>query len=976
MGSIPVNERKLNEEQKAAVEYGEGPILIIAGAGTGKTTVITERIKYLITSGKAKPQEILALTFTEKAAREMEERVDQAMPYGYTQMWISTFHSFCERILRAEAIHIGLNPAYKLLSDADATMMLRKNLFSFGLDYFRPLGNPNKFIAGMLSHFDRLRDEDVTPEEYLDWVKKQKWEDPLEKQKYAELSRAYKLYQDLKAKEGYMDFSDLIVNALALFRKRKNILLQYQSQFKFLLIDEFQDTNIAQNELVILLAGKDQNITAVADDDQSIYKFRGAAVSNVISFRKHFPKAKLIVLSKNYRSTQTILDTSYRLIEHNNPDRLEVKEGINKKLTAVRGVKGEAASLIHADRVENEADIVAKEILAIHGKTKEKKYSWRDFAILVRANSHADSFVRAFSRHGIPFQFLGPGQLFRQPEIKDLISYLSVLANFEDNVAFFRVLSMEYFDLSMRDIAAIANFSKKYSLSLFEACEVVIGKRTIEHARLPFILDETRKKLTDIILMIHRHLTLLTKETAGQILFYFLQDTGLFKNILEYKVPIDERKASNITKFFNKLKTYEVDHEDASVTSVLDWISLSMELGESPLANDTDWTDNDAVNILTVHSAKGLEFPVVFLVNLVSQRFPTTERREQIPIPDDLIKELLPVGDYHLEEERRLFYVGMTRARDLLYLTSADYYGEGKREKKLSPFIYEALGDQRELATTRSFNRAQLSLLDWQKREEKIPENLPPKIKIDYLSYSQIEAFKLCPLHFKLRHILGIQPAPSPALSFGISVHATLKEFYQAKQRGEKLTKQFLLSLLDKNWVREGYTSKRYEEAMHSRGQTYLTDYFTKAFDVQVTPILLEQPFTVPIRAEGRMIKIGGKIDRVDPIAGGKIEVIDYKTGRVPSQREMDTSLQLSIYAIAATEVATPPFHKKPDDIVLSLYYFDVQKKISTTRTLAQLTAEKENIMRVAEEIERSDFRCSGNQLCQNCEYKMFCGQA
>lgn len=962
MTKIPVEERKLNSEQKEAVEFGDGPLLIIAGAGTGKTTVITERIKHLISAGRAKPSEILALTFTEKSAREMEERVDVIMPYGYTELWISTFHSFCDRIMRQEAIHIGLNPAYKLMTDADATMILRKNLFSFGLDYFRPLGNPTKFIGGMLTHFDRLRDEDVTPEQYVDWIGSdlKKRSDP-----FVELARAYKAYQEIKTKEGLMDFADLIGHTLTLFRSRPNILKQYQNQFKYLLVDEFQDTNIAQNELVKLMAGKQVNLTVVADDDQAVYKWRGASVSNVLQFRKTYPNAHLIVLSKNYRSTQTILDTSYRLIAHNNPDRLEVREGINKKLVSTRDIQGERVAFIHADRVENEADIVAKEIKRLGGK-----YQWKNFAILVRANNHAEPFTRALSRAGIPYQFLGPGQLFRQPEIKDLIAYLSVLSNFDDNVSLFRVLSMEYFKISVRDIVSIANFSKKYSLSLFEACEAVVGKRTFTNIRLPFISLETRAKLEKMITMIVRHLGLLTKETAGQILFYFLQDSGMMKSILEYKAPLDERKAQNITKFFNKLKTYEGEHEDASVTAVLDWIMLSMELGESTLASDFDWTENDAVNMLTVHSAKGLEFNVVFLVNLVSQRFPTTERREKIPIPDAMVKEILPEGDYHLEEERRLFYVGMTRARDRLILTAADYYGEGKREKKISPFVYEALGDSVASAVT---VQKQLSLLDWQKVEEQNVDK-PSKIKIDYLSYSQIEAFLLCPLHYKLRNILGIQAAPSPALSFGLSVHAALKEFYQCKQQGQKVSKDFLLELLDKNWIREGYTNKRYEQEMHKRGQTYLKEYFQKSFDPNVTPLLVEQPFTIPFRTAGRQLKIGGKIDRVDELADGKIEIIDYKTGRMPSRREMDTSLQLSIYAMAATEIPTPPFYKKPEEIVLSLYYFDVQQKISTTRTREQLETEKQKIISIAQEIETSDFRCSGNQLCSTCEYKMFCG--
>ena len=370
MGKIFVEERQLNKEQKQAVEFGDGPLLIIAGAGTGKTTVITERIKHLISSGRAKPQEICALTFTEKASREMEERVDLALPYGVTQMWISTFHSFCDRILRSEGLAIGLDPNFKLMTEAVTIQFFRTHLFEFSLSYFRPLGNPNKFISGMIQHFSRLKDEDVDPIQYMNWVKsksqipnprqiknskeKNTNEEMEELEKYRELAEAYRTYEELKVKHGVMDYGDLILYTLKLFRTRKNILKNYQEQFKYFLIDEFQDTNFAQNELAMLLAGEKQNITVVGDDDQAIYRWRGAAISNIIQFRKHFKKAKIVVLTKNYRSTKEILDRSYDLIQNNNPDRLEVVEKIDKKLECERRINGTPIHLIYVDRVENE----------------------------------------------------------------------------------------------------------------------------------------------------------------------------------------------------------------------------------------------------------------------------------------------------------------------------------------------------------------------------------------------------------------------------------------------------------------------------------------------------------------------------------------------------------------------------------------------------------------------------------------------
>ncbi len=963
---------KLNKEQQEAIKFGEGPLLIIAGAGTGKTTVITERIKYLIFSKKAKPQEILALTFTEKAAREMEERVDIAMPYGYTQMWIMTFHSFCDKILRREALHIGLDPKYKLMTEAESIQLLRKNMFKLDLNYFRPLGNPNKFLSGMLQHFSRLQDEDVSPNQYLDWVKskiknqksKLSEEENIEMQKWEELAKAYKTYDELKVKENVLDFGDVIIKTLKLFRDRPNILKEYQKQFKYVLIDEFQDTNYAQNELAILLAGSQKNINVVGDDDQSVYRFRGAAVSNIIQFRKSFPKTKVVVLTKNYRSTQEILDRSYDLIQHNNPDRLEIVEKIDKKLRAVSGIRDHVSGetkieFIHSDRVENESDRIAKKIIELQ---KEFKYLYKDFAILVRANNHSEPIMRALGRNGIPFQFLGPGRLFKQPEIVDLISYLKVLYDFTDSVSFYRLLSIDHFGITGRELVELGNYSRKNNLSLFESAEKIGSE-----------------KVKSIIEIINKHFDLIKKESAGQLLYFFLEETGLLQKLLSPETAEAEKRAKNISKLFDKLKSYEADHEDSSVTAVVDYLDLSMELGESPLATDSDWTDVNAVNILTVHSAKGLEFPVVFLVNLVGQRFPSMERHEQIPIPESLIKEVLPVGDSHQEEERRLFYVGMTRAKEKLFLTAADYYGEGKREKKLSPFIFEALGEKVSGIRNQETGIEQLTFLSYKPEKLLIHDtgSMIP-IKIDYLSYSQIETFQTCPMHYKLRYIYKVPTRPSSSQSFGTSIHATFNEFYKTikddptSYKTSRGLEVLITKLLEKNWVNKGFTSKDHEKKFFEKGKVYLSGYLKESFDSKNLPVLLEEKFTIPL---GDGLKIAGTIDRVDKIGDNSIEIMDYKTGAtIPSQRDVDKNLQLSFYALAATKIPTAPFGKTPDKVKLSLYFLDGQEKISTTRTTKQLEKAVEDILKVRDEIEKSDFKCSNHMFCQmGCEFSLFC---
>ena len=485
---------QLNLQQREAVSYTNGSSVILAGAGSGKTRVLVYKVLYLIKEKKVDPYSVLMITFTNKAAGEMKERILRILNPGSRLGFAGTFHSFCAQILRRNGEAIGLTSRFNIYDENDQLDLIKQILKKMESKKFTP--------SYFLNRISAAKNQLISEKKYLELFSDYN---------ASLVAEVYSLYQKGLEKNKAVDFDDLLVKTVDLFIKNPVVLTKYQERYRYILVDEFQDTNYAQNELAIILAGKSRNLTVCGDDDQSIYRFRGAAVSNIVQFRKNFKRSKVVVLTKNYRSTQEILDRAYGLIQNNNPDRLEAVEKIDKRLTSQVAKDGEEITFIHADRVENEADLVAKKIEEV--KT-QGHYDWKDFAILVRANAHSEPFGRALSRHGIPSQFLGPGRLFRQPEIVDLISYLKVIYNFEDSVSFYRLLSLEYFDVSSRDLAAIGNYAKRYNLSLFEACEKIDDI---------FVGKETKKKVKKLLEIILKHLKLARRETAGQLLYYFLQ---------------------------------------------------------------------------------------------------------------------------------------------------------------------------------------------------------------------------------------------------------------------------------------------------------------------------------------------------------------------------------------------------------------------------------------------------------------------
>ena len=987
--------KKLNQAQKDAVKHGAGPLLLVAGAGTGKTTVLINRLAYLILEKKVKTDEILLLTFTEKAAGELEERSDKVLPYGYTDLWINTFHGFGERILRDYALEIGLNPSFRLLNQTDQWLLIRNNFSDFELDYYRPLGNPTKFISELIKHFSRLKDENISVAEYLDYAEKLKAgeikveslqtdysdeEDTQESgnvdeaKRIMELALAYKKYNELLLAEGLMDFGDLIVYLLKLFRERPAILNFFRRQFKYVMVDEFQDTNLAQYELVKLLAAPENNLTVVGDDNQSIYKFRGASLSNILQFKDDYPKAKEIVLNENYRSRQEILDRAYDFIQNNNPNTLEYKLKISKELKASNPAYKKVPDFSPVDfynfsSQEEEIAFVSAKIQEL--KELDREASFSDFAILVRANDTAMPFVKELSRQEIPNQFMSWRGLYYKPVILDCLAYLRVLDNYHDSVSLFRVLNMEVFAVSHADIIEINKMANRKNWSLFE---------TLENIKLvPNLNKENIERVNKLLALIKEHSALVSKSSPSRIFLRFAYESGFLKGLDHDR---DLEIYSFLNQFYQKIKKLEEGEADLSLQDFLKVMDMELEAGESGSLK-LDFLDSDCVKIMTVHGAKGLEFKYVFLVNLVDKKFPTINRSEKISIPDALVKEkALPSGDFHLEEERRLFYVAITRAKERLFLTGAKDYG-GAREKKPSRFISElklkniiepaiSLSSKNEfLRDLHYLNARPLEIFQEKLPAEKYP--LPTKF-----SFSQLAAFSVCPLQYKFAFILKI-PADSDksSLIFGRVLHNTLYNFLLptlsgglaqgelfAQEASTFFSEARLLEIYQEFWQEDGYRSQKDKEEYKKRGEIALKAFWQNYQNEQpVETLLLEKNFSFKIGGD----IIRGAIDRVDRLADGTLEIIDYKTGKDKVKLEFKEKRQLILYQLFLEEFLGKKVSR------LSYYFLESGKKLSFSATEKDITKLRLEVMQEITAIKKREFPPKPSTMCSFCDFNSIC---
>jgi len=964
----------LNEAQREAVTFGEGPLLVIAGVGTGKTTVITRRIAWLIAEKRAKPAEILGLTFTDRAAAEMEERVDKLVPYGYIEAQIGTFHSFCDRLLRENAILLGLTPDFRILTEPEQVIFLKDHLFELPLERFRPLGNPIRHLAAILKLFSRAKDEDVTPEEYLAYAQGLQAnlaalpvdaEDrgllEAEEVDQQELAKTYAAYQALLAKYGFVDFGDQITLVLKLLRKNPVILKRVQDRFHYILVDEFQDTNYAQFELLKLLAGH-RNLTVCGDDDQSIYKFRGAAISNILHFEERYPDAHRVVLTENYRSTQAILDASYRLIQNNNPDRLEVKDGIQKRLRASNG-PGTPIHQEHFEAIGEECDAVAETITR---RARDEKRPYRDFAILVRSNAQATPFLHSSNLLQIPWRFSGSRGLYDREEVKAAIAFLRLVSDPRDTLSFYHLASSPLYRVPAEDLAFATSYARRKNKSLFEVFRIATKDR--EFLDLSPEGRVTISKLLDDLVAL---LPLATEARTGEVLYEYLTTrTGQIETLSNSEDPKDAEKVENLAALFAIVERFAQVARYDRVPWFIDYLDALIEAGDNPPAGEADW-DEDAVNVLTIHQAKGLEFPIVFLVGLVAGRFPPAHREDPIRLPDPLVKDQLPTSaDFHTQEERRLFYVGMTRAKEDLYLTGAQDVG-GKRARKVSPFVSEALDlPASAIKTTKGSARASIAR-HGAPAAPSADEPLTLVTRGDQLltlSHQKVDDYLSCPMKYRYIHLLKVPIRQHHTVIYGYAIHQAIKLWNLNRLGGTETPLADLKEAFRHTWQAEGFLTREHEELRFQEGLRAIEAFHAYATADPTVPTYVERHFSF---TEGS-VKVMGFFDRVDLRDNGG-RIVDYKTSQIESQEDADDrtkkSRQLAIYSLAFERL----FKQLPETV--SLFFLTPDVIVGTAQPDAKMIDRAvKDIETAAAGIRAGRFPADpAYQACLYCPYRSIC---
>ncbi len=990
---------KLNPEQLQAVEHGEGPLLIIAGPGSGKTRVITQRIVHLLTDagGAVKepallpdftvparrsegnpgtgvqPENILALTFTEKAAREMQRRVREALPEIETLPHISTFHAFCYEVLRKRHFE------RTLLDKVDVWIFLRQRMESLELQFYQKLAEPGAFLHSLNDFFSRCQDELIEPADFERYAEAMERDfqaiapslDAAERtlmqqdiQKKQELARVFRNSRKLIEEAGCSSLGSLIPETVRLFDREPEVLESYRQLFRYVLVDEFQDTNYAQVELLKRLVKPPYNITAVGDDDQAIYRFRGASHGAFKMFDEAFPGHKTVFLDTNFRSTERILRVAEVLIAKN--DRYQAKPTLRTSRE-----KGPPVYLLQSPDFVSEAAWIADEVarLTRHGTPPG------DIAVLYRAHGYRDPLVEQFRRRKIPFAIRGLS-ILSTIILRDLMAYLNIIHSAHDNISLTRVLLTPRWNLPEEMALEARQQALRDRCSLYDVVESWEKSATanrLEGTGWP----ELRRLLRELHQYgEHAPVTALLQRLIARLELSFLPQ---------------DHDGAYVEAFRKFLEKWEGKSESWKLDAFLEYFAYFREAGGAIEAPEPE-NSSHAVQMMSVHAAKGLEFPVVFILSVAPRRFPHSEQKPVIEFPEALRKGPPPPANIHEQEERRLLYVGLTRAEDRLYVSSV-----AKPGKKPSVFISDLASNP--TVEARDLERIQVPEAPPETAEapwaEAAPPERPPAPKPQgslfgdatgapgiyppiaewasrtsvirpeeklQLSASAIETYDTCPQKFMFSHYLKIPTGPQPALTFGNIMHQCARRYFELRRQGPVKFEQ-LQAHFEQIWKGAGFEDDYQEQAYKKAGIEQLRVFVSRHETVTTLPLAAEAHFSLDL---GDVV-LEGRIDQINPLPDHSVELVDYKTGRPPSQKDADKSLQLSVYALAARD----QMHLNPTR--LTFYSLTNNEPVRTVRTPKDLELVVSEIREVAAQIRQQSFPPRPGFACKYCDYVLIC---
>lgn len=958
-----------DDRQREAIEHVHGPLLVVAGAGTGKTSVLTHRIERLVREGHAYPHEILALTYTRNAANEMRERVRKLL--GGKDVKAVTFHDYCLDLLKRVGQDFGV------LDEKDLWIYLRRRLRELHLEHYVRAANVAQFLNDLLDFVSRCHDELVTPQKYAHYVERlarkevpiprvAKSKNVLEDEEVVgrcrEIAHVFTTMERWLEEENLGTFSHMITRAHSLLRQDTNVLNEARSNAKFILADEFQDANFAQIQILARLAGSNGNIFAVGDPDQAIYRFRGASSAAFELFERHFPNPKRVVLEKNRRSTAPILRSAFALIDKNPPVFAvhPTASSAYRRAPLVSAREEEAmkagiplasvpvSAVVLSSRDAEGPDVVS----SIRELQRKSRCPWSDFGILYRSHFHRDDVVRELAQADIPF-VIESMDISDTPEARDLFACLNAVVSAGDDVSLFRVAALAQFRVNPEQLRqvmrAIARDNREAQVvPLSAALDRVDGGADVLAAvqRARAEIDGCQAKARAALEIIVREFALDRSSPILQAALHFVEEW--------------EKKKLNRTTALEEL---------------VDYLGYFREAG-GVIPMDARENEN-AVRLMTVHGAKGLEFPHVFILRANSNSFPASYKETLVAFPNELRDpdSITEADDktLHDQEERRLFYVAMTRARDSLQIYARE--GTGKVIKTPAGYLRDLLADKSQSRWLISMpaRGAQKSLDIFAGS----PLAYPPESQTNAwfelpvveglharLSASAVDTYERCGLRFQLDRDWRLSEKPAAAMQYGASIHRVLKTYFDSVNLGrpkteDELIELFKLDLADAK-IQESYQHELYEQ----QGIEQLRSFLASAKTGPQRQVLhTEQSFEIKVGAT----TVVGRIDRIDRLEDGTVAIVDYKTGKARDQEDADESLQLSLYAIAAKEkwgyqVGALIFHNLEENV-----------PVMTTRTDTQLMGARARVEGAAQGIADGKFDAKPGIHCNFCAYRSLC---